>query len=374
MRLRTLINFHKINYSHNVNYNFKKSDYSYKNVRNIILVLSFIIVISAGVFSHIRQTHADTLPVIDVSGTISSNTEWVSGYVYFVEGQVIVPSGVTLKLDPGVIVKYETGYGDQSITVDSGGTLDAAGTSDNPIVFTSYKDDTEGGDTNGDGSSSGSTGDYGTAIDSESGSTTDVSYATIEYADQGIYVDCSNDGSGTSDSFTNNTIDSPTLISDCAATEVSLQNNLFDVNESGEYGGGPAVTVENADPSGVSLSGDTENTFTGTGQALEVEISDATIASGSTWSVDGTSDAVIMTVENGYDSLTVNGTLNLGPGVIVKAQSPYSNIEVSSGGTLDAAGTSDNPIVFTSYKDDTEVATPTAMAHQVVPPVTTERL
>ena len=76
-------------------------------------------------------------------GTISQNTEWTAaGSVYVVQGSLTVASGVTLTVDSGVVVKFQSSS--TSLTVN--GTLNATG-----AVFTSYKDDAHGGDTNGDG-------------------------------------------------------------------------------------------------------------------------------------------------------------------------------------------------------------------------------
>ncbi|MDZ4064775.1 MAG: right-handed parallel beta-helix repeat-containing protein, partial [Coriobacteriia bacterium] len=62
------------------------------------------------------------------------------------EPGLIVPEGVTLAIEPGVIVKAESSV--TSLTVE--GVLVAAGTDASPVIFTSLTDD-EGGDTNGDG-------------------------------------------------------------------------------------------------------------------------------------------------------------------------------------------------------------------------------
>jgi len=87
----------------------------------------------------------------DVSGTISENTTWtLAGSPYIVTGWLQISSGITLTIEPGVIVKL-TGPGNpQGIVVS--GTLIADGTGSNKIVFTSICDDSYGGDTNGDGS------------------------------------------------------------------------------------------------------------------------------------------------------------------------------------------------------------------------------
>ena len=63
-------------------------------------------------------------------------------------GNIEVSAGATLTVDPGAIVKFDPNLG---LTIDAGAKLVANGTQAQPIVFTSIKDDANGGDTNGDG-------------------------------------------------------------------------------------------------------------------------------------------------------------------------------------------------------------------------------
>ena len=86
------------------------------------------------------------LPPQTLTSSISSNTRLRGYRTYIVSNSVTVASGATLTLQPGTILKFNTGC---SLTVN--GTLDAQGTRAAPIVFTSLKDDAHGGDANGDG-------------------------------------------------------------------------------------------------------------------------------------------------------------------------------------------------------------------------------
>jgi RHS repeat-associated protein len=80
--------------------------------------------------------------------TYTTNTEWTAANSpYVLDGTLTVASGATLTIDPGVIVKFNG----QLQTMYVNGTLSAVGTAANPITFTSYQDDSAGGDTNGDG-------------------------------------------------------------------------------------------------------------------------------------------------------------------------------------------------------------------------------
>ena len=81
---------------------------------------------------------------VEKSGVIASNETW-SGLIE-VTNAVTISEGVTVTVQPGTVVK---GYHNGSILVD--GTLSAVGTSGSKIYFTSIKDDSLSGDTNGDG-------------------------------------------------------------------------------------------------------------------------------------------------------------------------------------------------------------------------------
>lgn len=131
-------------------------------------------------------TTSGTLPIRNVSGTISGNRSWSSDTVYVVTSTVTIPSGSVLTLQPGTIVKFAAG---QSMTVN--GVLNAVGTPDAYVVFTSLKDDTNGGDTNGDGEATVPVpGDWQNIhIQSQGGSTgTSIRYAVLRFGGQALYV------------------------------------------------------------------------------------------------------------------------------------------------------------------------------------------
>ncbi len=83
---------------------------------------------------------------IYVSGELVGSVNWTRPSLYVVQSTVTIPSGSTLQIHPGTIIKFASGQG---LSVQ--GTLTSVGTLTEPIVFTSAKDDSSGGDTNGDG-------------------------------------------------------------------------------------------------------------------------------------------------------------------------------------------------------------------------------
>ena len=86
----------------------------------------------AGAFAANAQT-------ITVSGEITTNTTWTNDNIYLVDGFVYVEDGATLTIEPGTLIKGISGS-KATIIVTMTGSINAAGTVCEPIVFTSDKD------------------------------------------------------------------------------------------------------------------------------------------------------------------------------------------------------------------------------------------
>ena len=110
-------------------------------------------------------------------GTISADETWTgAGEVHLITSDVTVASGVTLTLEPGAIVKFQARY---HLSVN--GTLLSEGTALDPITFTSYKDDTVGGDTNGDADATTPAGGDWWRINFTNSPGSELSYTNIRY-------------------------------------------------------------------------------------------------------------------------------------------------------------------------------------------------
>lgn len=78
-----------------------------------------------------------------VSSNITSDTTWETGKTYILGGRIAVEAGATLTIQPGVIVKGEAGSGANAtaLLIARDATLNANGTADAPIIFTSVADE-----------------------------------------------------------------------------------------------------------------------------------------------------------------------------------------------------------------------------------------
>ena len=78
-----------------------------------------------------------------VSSNISEDTTWETGKVFVLQSRIAVLEGVTLTIEPGVIVKGEAGAeaNATALMITRGATLMAEGTADSPIIFTSVADE-----------------------------------------------------------------------------------------------------------------------------------------------------------------------------------------------------------------------------------------
>ena len=257
------------------------------------------------------------------SGNITSNVTWhVTDSPHIVTGTIEVANGATLTISPGCLVKFDAGQG-LNIGRLGAGSLNATGTSGNPITFTSNAATPSPGDWQGivffGGTVNASTildyctveyggnGSYHSDIYCQSASPT-IKNCTIRNSSQhGIYC---NDGSAPT--LTNNTINNN------GSFPISLFCNNLDTNVTGNTG-----------------SGNTPDA---------IEVRGANITASHTWVVQDFYFKVTGNIE------VANGaTLTISPGCLVKFDAGQGlNIGRLGAGSLNATGTSGNPITFTS--------------------------
>ncbi len=81
-----------------------------------------------------------------ITNDISVTTTWYSDTIYVIDSYDFYVNAA-LTIQAGTIIKFQPTKG-AYMGLDDSGTIIAEGTASNPIIFTSFKDDAHGGDTN----------------------------------------------------------------------------------------------------------------------------------------------------------------------------------------------------------------------------------
>ena len=316
-------------------------------------------------------------PSLDLAKTITSNIgsniTWRGNYV--INGAPSVNSGATLTLDPGTIVKFQTNQ--RRLRVN--GTLDAQGTAERPIYFTSYKDDTVGDDTNGDGSASSPAGGDWREIEIGSTGSSTLSHVVARYG--GANTCC---GQSRANVYNNggilNIFNSTLATSSSVGSGFKQASGTTTIESTDVYGQPWGLVLSNGNLS-VSESSIHDNTSGGISASAGIlSVASTTFAdndnAGSVWgAVDitlsnntatGTGQKFVMsnnvsgnktwTADNIPYVLSSNVTVNSGSslaieqGAVLKFESSSSRLTIS--GTLDVQGATTSKVYFTSIKDD----------------------
>ncbi|WP_457609849.1 hypothetical protein [Lutibacter sp.] len=102
-------------------------------------------------------SNIDTSPIIpvdsapteeNIAGLINQNTTWTNDKIWVLNNKVVVEDGVTLTIEKGTIIKGKEGSGSlaTALIVARGGKINAVGTPDQPIIFTSINDNIQIGE------------------------------------------------------------------------------------------------------------------------------------------------------------------------------------------------------------------------------------
>ena len=119
-------------------------------INKLFMLLSIFYIIGCGDSendSNPTEASNNENNIIEITHDIEEPTTWESDNIYVIKKWDFYVMN-TLTIEEGTIIKF-TDDG-PSLTLGENGTIIADGSSTEHIIFTSYKDDAHGGDTNGD--------------------------------------------------------------------------------------------------------------------------------------------------------------------------------------------------------------------------------
>ncbi len=255
----------------------------------------------------------------------------LAGTVYHVNSSLTVPPGQTLTVQPGAIVKFGA-----ALLMNVQGTLLVPASAGNPAIFTEIRDDSAGGDTNGDGPTVGVPGFWRGIV--MLGGTLDLTGLEIRFCGQSGYAGIRLDATPGS------------TVTDCVFRDYS--------SEGIDYVGVGSVTV-----TGCSfLNGNTPvaacplsslATFTGNTASGNSNYDVVRVVGGT---VNGSFTIPASSVMGGAHVLTGSLTIASAAAVTVEAGVVFKvgngALAINIDGTLVCNGSAGNPVVFTEIRDD----------------------
>ena len=110
---------------------------------NVLIILSILFCISCRKSDYVLEENE--IEYTD-NGSGTGTVTWTKDKTWFVKGFVFVNDGQTLTIEPGAVVKFRTGQSStaSALIIARGGKIIAEGTAEEPIIFTSEKDDLNG--------------------------------------------------------------------------------------------------------------------------------------------------------------------------------------------------------------------------------------
>ncbi len=254
---------------------------------------------------------------IEVSGIINTVTLPAGAGIHYVLRELQVGQGATLTIPAGVVVKLQG-----ALAVY--GTLKVQGTAASPVYFTSIKDDSVGGDTNGDGdATSPKPNDWG-QISIENTGMANIDHAVLRYGgvfycDFGCYSRGILDVIGGTLTLTNSAVaysDGPG-IRGTSGSSVAVSNSTISDN------GYPGAEKHNGGQPGIQVTGQlsiaNSTVKDNSGYGIYVESGNSKIYNNNIYSnwgggvINGSGSSTVVNAENNYWG-SVSGPAPFGTG------------------------------------------------------------
>jgi parallel beta-helix repeat protein len=307
--------------------------------------------------SGLAFTHSDntvsggTQAGIILGGTTASDYFFEKDAVPYIIDHLTIPEGRIVTANKGSVFKFLGITSDFFIS----GKLNIEGTASEPVYFTSIKDDSILGDTNGEASEPTINEWEGIFVLTDGEANFD--HSIVRYGGYTGWLqstmasNISNDGGILN--ISNSEISNSTFGVHHFSGTTSVATSTISENSTGIYAGGTGTLSvtgntfsNNVSPAYFDISGfvltNANNTAIGTGSRG--------FDTGGTLGVDQTLGKDTMPYLVSGLSIPSGRTLSVAPGAVIKMASIRAQISVA--GTLNAIGTKENPIYFTSINDN----------------------
>ena len=282
----------------------------------------------------------EPINVLEINSNIVGNVTWTNNNIYLIDGEILISAVLTI--NPGTKIKFKD-EANWVVQGAAGGLIIAEGTALLPIIFTSWHDDANGGDTNGNGiATEPARGDWDDIDIHGDNNVSSFDYCEFYYGggyydNYVLFLDPNTAVSITNCTIAHNQGEEGALNAYAAGSGTIIQNNIF---------------YDNIWPLNINANFnlDDSNIFHDPDSCSDINDHNGILVEGDfdgqiTWS----ETEVPFVLKQGEYLIPAGNSLTCEAGVILKLD---EGVDLWINGTIIVEGTLSAPVTFTSYKDD----------------------